>query len=851
MFCPTCGAENPDSSRFCQKCGSSIPLQDVQQPPTQQTPTTQIPLQQTPVQQTPQIHTPVITHPANMVPGAGQSGAAVAANPSRRPLMIVLVALIVVALICVAFICSNVIGKGASKASNSQRATTTYTVDSNGNKVQLLSRPVLATLSDVQDAMGATPGLAAYDEEFLANSGAQGTQFGNSVIITESGEEPKVTNNYGDVEGPTPASGLSNVANLSDFYLSDEIKQMLDKNMFVVDTRGSSLEFFDVYESNRYQELASFITTDSVLHTYHLYFAYLLKNLEADTLSQNLLQLTNHMLEKSLEQQQALAGTEWQNAADRNVAFFATALCLLDPNATPPASVTARVQSECAKILAASGMSKSGLTGNDEDYTQYKPRGYYEGNEKLERYFRAMMLYGRTHFLQNDAFNEDADDLNRSALLMNLALDDGSHTAADKDWESIYTITSFFAGVSDDCGFYEYLPLILSAYGNNVKVTDLPSNTQAWEKYKDLTSHVRAPQISSIIVQDEELFDQDDIKGFRFMGQRFSLDASIFQQLVHDNVNARLLPSALDVPAALGSEEALEILKDKGQTSYAGYSEQMEQLRTSIANADESVWQGSLYAQWLYTLNPLLVSKDDTFPAFMTSDEWDRKNLQTYQGSYTELKHDTILYSKQIIAEMGGGPVNHDDRGYVEPEPELYARLGNLAQATVEGLEQYGAINDKDKSEMKLLQEICSKLQIISEKELAGKEPSSEEYEFIKTYGGQLEHFWEEVNTGYQEGATKSMFSPAAIVADIATNGTDQTCLELGIGRVNSIYVLVPINGELHLTRGGVFSDYEFIVPISERMTDSTWREKLGIGGMASKNEPQMVDWVQDFTITK
>ena len=30
-----------------------------------------------------------------------------------------------------------------------------------------------------------------------------------------------------------------------------------------------------------------------------------------------------------------------------------------------------------------------------EDYTQNIPRSYYAGEESLERYFRAMMWYGR------------------------------------------------------------------------------------------------------------------------------------------------------------------------------------------------------------------------------------------------------------------------------------------------------------------------------------------------------------------------------------------------------------------------------------------------------------------------
>lgn len=198
---------------------------------------------------------------------------------------------------------------------------------------------------------------------------------------------------------------------------------------------------------------------------------------------------------------------------------------------------------------------------------------------------------------------------------------------------------------------------------------------------------------------------------------------------------------------------------------------------------------------------------------------------------------------------MGGGPINHDDRGYVEPEPELYKRLGNLAQTTITGLERYGAINASDKEEMQLLADICSKLEAMSIKELSGTELSAEEYEFIKSYGGQLEHFWSKVNNSKGKGLAASTLSPAALVADIATNATDGTCLELGIGTVNTIYVLVPINGELHLTCGGVFSDYEFEVPISQRLNDSEWRNMRGIGGSSSGSAPSMVPWVSDFTV--
>jgi hypothetical protein len=94
----------------------------------------------------------------------------------------------------------------------------------------------------------------------------------------------------------------------------------------------------------------------------------------------------------------------------------------------------------------------------------------------------------------------------------------------------------------------------------------------------------------------------------------------------------------------------------------------------------------NLYWSWLYTLDALIGEKGEGYPSFMHSKAWLHKELNTFLSSWTELKHDTILYAKQIYAEMGGGMAGVDDRGYVEPNPKLYARLAALVNMTREGL---------------------------------------------------------------------------------------------------------------------------------------------------------------------
>ena len=59
----------------------------------------------------------------------------------------------------------------------------------------------------------------------------------------------------------------------------------------------------------------------------------------------------------------------------------------------------------------------------------------------------------------------------------------------------------------------------------------------------------------------------------------------------------------------------------------------------------------------LHTLTPLLEEKGEGYPALVRVNSGRRKNLESFAGSYTELKHDTVLYAKQVMAEMGGGEI--------------------------------------------------------------------------------------------------------------------------------------------------------------------------------------------------
>jgi len=640
---------------------------------------------------------------------------------------------------------------------------------------------------------------------------------GNVEMGEESGLAPCV-------EPYTILPDLSNVDNLWQFYLADGMADQLAENGFVVCGNAGG-EFFEVYEENRYMLLPSFVTVDSLMHTYHLYFSYLLKNVEKEYLMDGLARLGGRMLENSASQYEQLMGTEWENAARRNLAFFTVGAKLLEDDVAIEEDVEEIVRYELDNISHADGIYTSRITDGYEDYTQYIPRGYYEGDRRLERYFRAMMWYGRIHFSQENA------DLDRSALLLSMAL------AGDPEayglWESIYAVTSFFAGASDDLSVCEYVPVIREAYGDHATWEDLVENKEAFDRFHERTATLSAPMINSIPIEDG---DENVIRGFRFLGQRFTMDAAIMQKLVYQNVGAnsagdrRMLPDALDVPAALGSDTALTILAESGAMDYAGYAENMNRLRESLGQENTALWTASLYANWLNTLRPLLDEKGEGYPVFMQSEEWRRKDLECFAGSFTELKHDTILYSKQVIAEMGGDYGEEPDyRGYVEPEPLVYARFAGLADLTAQGLEKYGMLGSDDQENLARLSQMADQLKVISQKELREESLTEEEFDFIECYGGYIEHFWYDAVKG--EGETEGISSkeyPAAVVVDIATD-PNGVVLEAATGNPSVIYVVVRVDGKLKIAKGSVYDFYQFAWPLEDRLTDSKWRQMMGL----------------------
>lgn len=145
-------------------------------------------------------------------------------------------------------------------------------------------------------------------------------------------------------------------------------------------------------------------------------------------------------------------------------------------------------------------------------------------------------------------------------------------------------------------------------------------------------------------------------------------------------------------------------------------------------------------AKQLNVIATLARPRHENFPAFMSNDAFRAKNITTMLGSYTELKHDTVLYAKQIHAEMGEGgapdrkppPPPH---GLVQPDVAFWREMERLARFTEQGFDRHKLFPDSGEefSRFGMFADAMKHFRIIAEKHVAGTPLTEADWETIRT----------------------------------------------------------------------------------------------------------------------
>ena len=288
--------------------------------------------------------------------------------------------------------------------------------------------------------------------------------------------------------------------------------------------------------------------------------------------------------------------------------------------------------------------------------------------------------------------------------------------------------------------------------------------------------------------------------------------------------------------AAMGVTAAEQILKEE-KTDWKQLLPNLDKMKKRMGEID---WSETTATQWMETLKVLTTGTDNKSPYFMQNPNWSKKDLNAALASWAELKHDAILYAKQPMgAECGGGENVPEPvvKGYVEPNVKFWKKASELLENTAKLLKDQNMMTEKIEGVTERLREEVEFLLRVSEKELAGKILTDEEYDQISYIGATFENIsldllrmpdqnlynWIDI-----EGADRKV----ALVADVYTanadNNKNKAILFEAVGDADEIYVVVEIGGYLYLTRGAVLSYREFVQPIDQpRLTDEEWQKQL------------------------
>ena len=184
-------------------------------------------------------------------------------------------------------------------------------------------------------------------------------------------------------------------------------KPSLKANGFTVVPGKGNEDIVAPYKDMKHRQVPIFITTDTLLHLYHVQFDETLKDIEEREFYPDIVALAK-ALAADIDGQKLPQDTEdFREARKKAVTYLAAGIKALDPKAELPKHADPKdVDLILDKMTKHEGFWPKGSAEKEwplfryaEDFSQYVPRGHYTRSETLKKYFVGMMWFGRMTFL--------------------------------------------------------------------------------------------------------------------------------------------------------------------------------------------------------------------------------------------------------------------------------------------------------------------------------------------------------------------------------------------------------------------------------------------------------------------
>jgi hypothetical protein len=604
---------------------------------------------------------------------------------------------------------------------------------------------------------------------------------------------------------------------------------VLAKQGLVISARPSSRSFALAYLDIYTKDLPVFVSADAILHAWHRAYDELLVEVERAMLKPALAIYLSR-LRGGLGR--ASASTEVRAELDTYLTVAESLLAdeLLTPRAGGSRS---RVDQLFQAVKSSHGRGLLIFGKRATDLSQFKPRGHYEKHAELHPYFRAMMWLGQIDFrwLETQA--------------------DGSQTLSREQIEASLLVRELMG--ARDLQLYAAIDQTIGVF---VGMRDAMSPPDVDRFLRDLGAR-RASDLGR--VKDQTLIEvirrggygrkriQGDLAAkvpgvgelplnasFAIFPRRYTLDSHALHSVTEDRVPGRQLPTALDVGfAILGNDFAGLLLKPELERH--GYAGQLGAMRGLADAQKEEYWQSSFYSLWIAALRSLSKTEDASgaLPSSARTSAWARRILSAQLASWSELRHDTILYAQQsysvdILCEFPDA--------YVEPYPELFARLGQTSELGLRVLEGLKAAAAGFVSErtfeapahyFERAKQTYASLERIARRERRGERLTASDLEFVNQMIDSRSVGQGCGSRTVYDGWYKDLFYTADIldpdlsIADVHTS--EDGIVHVAKGMPRKLVVTIGDRSGARAFAGAAFAYHE--LTSAERLGDSQWRE--------------------------
>lgn len=721
-----------------------------------------------------------------------------------------------------------------------------------------------------------------------------------------------------------------------DFRLNADELAMFKKNGFVVSERLGGSSCGEVLSRLWEDDLPVYIAADPILHAWHRSYDMILTELEETFLFETVRQILEGMSSK-VAQAAAQASEGPLQPSVRDADYFLTVAGSLLAGTPQPSALghDSRVATALKAIADLQLIECFELFGQARavDFSQFEVRGHYTDSEQLGRYFRCVLWLGRMDLRVAGGPFEDSPcegshkasprELGTAIVLHQLLKDSGQF----ERWQQFDRMIQTFVGWTDSMTFGQ-LGDVLRAAGIHslADVPDLSTLTalqDTLETGQIGVQHIRGDWFSSPLGGGSQV---ELPRSFTVFGQKFILDSWALSKLVFDDILwkadgswqkvGRRVPSGLDVAfGVLGNDhivpELAERITDQSPLRHRFrdghfYQHNLAAVRAVIEQHSAASWNQNLYMGWLATLRELSApTTDRVFPDAARTRAWAMRDLNTQLASWTQLRHDTVLYAKQSYTGFGSCSY---PAGFVDPRPSFWRRFRDMAQSAVDLIratnyrgkvryefpENAGTIVEADLASVQARHAACfqrfadvaNTLLEMSERELRQEPFTKEQADFLQgmlhgqpfgvgwggsawfAYDGWFPRLFyrplsketppdvpqeasaqDQVDFQQKHGALRW----DVLVTDVHTDvpcpecGDPGSVLHEGIGRTHLLMVAINNGPDRCVYAGPVFSHYEFeLLGAPQRMTDPEWKQRwsnAGFGELSSVDTGLARDW--------